>query len=232
VFTRCVAINLDRRPDRWESFLARLPKDWPFPVPERWAACDEDQPNNKPPAYWTQCHGAWGCYQSHVAVLRWIAEERLDKVLVLEDDCIWAGNFTEHAKRFLEALPGDWGQFYLGGEHIAQNKGLPRSVNETVLRCYNVNRTHAYAVRRDFAEFALRYLTKRRHNRHVDYVFGEMHERSFYPVYAPPRWLVGQAAGPSDVAKCADWRASLVKTESWWNHFRYLDESGQRQTQR
>ena len=232
MFSRVVVINLDRRPERWESFQAGLPTDWPFPCPERWPAFDDSIEGNEPPSFWTQCRGSWGCYQSHVAILRWIKEERPGSVLVLEDDCVWCDSFTVHVEHFLSRLPGDWGQLYLGGEHFAQNKGLPRVVNEAVLRCFNVNRTHAYAVRQDFAEFALRYLTKRFHNRHVDYVFGEMHERGFYPVYAPRRWLVGQAAGESDVAKDAIGRSSLVKTEAWWNCFRYLDENGNKQTQR
>jgi hypothetical protein len=232
VFTNVVVINLDRRPDRWESFCQRLPADWPFPQPVRWPAVDERIDGNESPLYFTQCRGAWGCYQSHVAVLRWVRDNDLDKVLVLEDDCVWCDGFTEKAQRFLSRVPDDWQQLYLGGQHYNETKGLPRAVDGEVLRVFDVNRTHAYAVRADFAEFAYRYLTKRPHNRHIDYVFGEIHERGFYPVYAPRRWLVGQSASKSDVAKDASGRDGLMKEEAWWNCFRYIDEAGQKQMMR
>jgi GR25 family glycosyltransferase involved in LPS biosynthesis len=227
-----MVINLDSRPERWARFQSALPHDWPFPVPERWPAYDETQPGHAPPTHWKQCQGAWGCLQSHAAILRTIETEQLDYVLVMEDDAVFCQDFTAQVQRFLARIPGDWGQLYLGGQHYHETKGLSRAVNDRVLRCFNVNRTHAYAVRADYAAFAYRFLTELRHNRHVDYLYGDIHEKNYWPVYAPRRWLVGQAEGKSDIAREAPGRDGLVKIESWWNTFQYIDEFGVKQTQR
>jgi len=232
VFRRCFVLNLDRRPDRWDAFLGRLPGDWPFPRPERWSAIDDRLPGHQPPAYWDQKPGAWGCLQSHAAILRWIGERNADYVLVLEDDAVFCDRFAEAVQRFLARVPNNWGQIYLDGQHYHESVGLPQAINDRVLRCFNVNRTHAYAVRADFASFALRYFTELQHNRHVDYLYGDIHERNYWPVYAPRSWLVGQAEGTSDIARNGRGRQGPLRLESWWNTFPYLDEFGNRQMQR
>lgn len=241
MFDRCVVINLDRRTERWQFFSSQVPADWPFPKPERWTAYPEGPPDHLPPPYWHQCLGAWGCFQSHVAVLRSLVESDAASYLVLEDDAIFATDFSRQALRFLENVPSDWSQLYFGGQHWQQQSGLPMAVNALVLQAWNVNRTHAYAIRREFAEEALDYFTNHPHSRHVDYLFGDLHQgvwrrkrhhhRRLTRIYTPTRWLIGQAEGPSDIAGQVRGRDSLTRLESWWNTFHYLDEFGQRQQQ-
>lgn len=227
MFDRCLVINLDRRPDRMAAFLARLPVDWPFVQPERWRA-SEDNDNGKPPDYWKQCPGSWGCLQSHLRIYRWMCAEGLESVLVLEDDAIFAPGFSSESVRFLEHCPSDWDQIYFGGQHFRQDRGVPQAINGLVLRCFNVNRTHAYAIRRCFAQVAADYIEYQKHNRHVDYILGDLHERNIWNIYAPRRWLVGQAAGPSDICQRVKGREEVVRSESWWNVFYYRDELGRK----
>ncbi len=231
MFDRCVVINLDRRTDRWGEFRERLPADWPFARPERWSAYDESPPDRLPPPHWHQSPGSWGCLQSHVAVLRTLVESDAETYLILEDDAVFAPNFSRKAVRFLEQVPETWAQLYLGGQHWRQADGLPMAVNGLVLQCFNVNRTHAYAIRRGFARIAVDYFAQQ-HDRHVDYLYGDLCERRCGEVYAPQGWLVGQAEGKSDIARQSKGRTELIRAETWWNVFQYLDEFGRKQTQR
>jgi hypothetical protein len=218
-------INLDSRPDRLQRFTAELPTDWPFSQPIRWrAATDLDAPRR--PSWWQAVPGAWGCLQSHVQIWRAMLENCWQTCLILEDDAVFCDGFAAHATAFMSALPADWQQAYLGGEHYRQNIGLPVQVSEHVLRAWNVNRTHAYVIRDEFAEEAIAWVTAKKlplhhgDKQHIDHRLGYLHERrQGHGIYAPRRWLVGQDAGASDIAR--NGRVMMTRGKpDFFQHFR------------
>ena len=99
MFERVYCINLARRAERWQEFTSGLPDDWPFPQPERFEAIDGER--CPPPAWWNTSPGAWGCWRSHVAILKRCLNEGIDSVLILEDDAIFREGFTAKAEAFL-----------------------------------------------------------------------------------------------------------------------------------
>jgi hypothetical protein len=201
-FDRVVVINLERRRDRLEGFQRRLAAiDWPFRTPERVRAVDGRRV--KPPAWWRAGAPAWGCQQSHLRVLEDAQMDDVRALLVLEDDVVFAPTIRGEASRFLGAVPEDWDQLYLGGQHL---RGFRRAriVNAHVVRPFNVNRTHAYGVNGRFLRTLYRYLTDyvshAEHPRdHIDHRLGSLHETGEYNVYAPTRWLCGQMESSSDI---------------------------------
>lgn len=205
---RTFCINLDRRPDRWEQFLERLPEGWPFPAVERWPAVDGRQV--PAPAWWQAGAGAWGCYRSHQLLLEHCLAAGVESVLVLEDDAEPVGaDFAARCRRFLESLPDDWGWAYLGGQMLQVAEHPPRRVNDLVATPWNVNRTHAYALRgRAMIARVYRHLCDVHDweaGHHVDHHLGRIH-RHGAGIYAPADgWLFGQAAGPSDIGN-QTWR--------------------------
>jgi hypothetical protein len=208
MFDKVVCISLRRRPDRRESLLKRIPSDWPWGPIEFFDAIDGAV--CKPPKWWKQGGGAWGCYRSHLAAIEGALNGGADSILMLEDDVTFVEGFSEKAQRYLSQLPGDWGQAYLGGQHLKR----PEAVSEGVVRAVNVNRTHAYALsgQRNIAG-CYRWLCNTQDwppRNHVDHHYGRMHEKRIIPAYAPHEWLCGQAAdSKSDVC----WKE--VK-ERWW----------------
>src|SRR5690349_1383334 len=79
LFDRIVCINLDRRPDRWESFSQRLaPAGIPADRVMRFAAIDGTI--LPPPPWWKAGRGAWGCHQSHVRVLEDALQDRVQSL--------------------------------------------------------------------------------------------------------------------------------------------------------
>lgn len=133
-------------------------------------------------------------------------------------------DFTSQANTFLDALPDEPDMIYLGGQHLYAPNGAqpPQMVDDRrlVLRCQNVNRTHAYAIwpemmRRAIALCALLPTVATSLNSyHVDSRLGEIHPEC--NVYAPYRFLVGQRAGVSDV-NGSDMPAT------YWNQFAIRD---------
>ena len=203
-FQKVFAINLRRRPERWQRFCDRLPEDWPFAEPERFEAVDGETVT--PPSWWNGGRGAWGCYRSHVSVLETCLNEEIDSVLILEDDAVCVDEFGRKVEMFFENLPNDWRMIYLGGQHLELEKRLPRKINDWIYAPYNVNRCHAYGFRnRQAIETAYRHLQEFSDwnaLHHVDHRFGELHKKSGNGIYVPEEWLVGQSEGDSDI--CGD----------------------------
>lgn len=200
-FEKVYVINLERRQDRFERFFESLPSDWPFKWPERYVAIDgESTPH---PRWWKGGNGAWGCYRTHLNILEHCLNDRIESVLILEDDAVCIEGFTDKAEMFWDHLPDDWNFVYLGGQHLQENKRLPRKVNEKVYRPYNVNRTHGYGLRgREILETVYGHFHEYRLwnvPHHVDHWLGELHKRTQTGLYVPWEWLLTQSEGKSDI---------------------------------
>ena len=223
MFDRTFVINLDRRPDRWNEFLQRFPADWPFAEPERWSAVDGSLCDI--PAWFHGGAGAWGCLQTHLDIWRLQVQSRWDAVLVLEDDAVFSKSSVGTMQHTMEIVPDDWEQVYFGGQHLDTNDRPPEVViQDELILCRNVNRTHAYAIRLEFAEVALRHIEESdwpqdRRCHHVDYRLAELHDS--HCVYAPWRFCVGQGRGTSDVRVPNGKPIHVI--EHWWNQFPIVD---------
>lgn len=215
-FDLVVVINLESRRDRWQRFLHQLSDvDWPFKRPMRLSAVDGRLV--EAPRWWRAGEGAWGCHQSHLRAIEMALMWEVESILVLEDDVRFVPDFCGRVRRFLSHVPHGWDQLYLGGQHLLQDVQAPAQVNAEILRPFNVNRTHAYALSRRFLRPVYRHLTDygehaRRPDLHVDHRLGELHQTGEYAVYAPTRWLTGQLGGYSDV------KSDLVPDRIWNDH--------------
>ena len=206
-FDRVVCVSLKRRPDRREAFLSRVPEDFPWGEIEIFDAIDGKI--CKHPKWWKQGGGAWGCYRSHLAIIEQTLMAGGDSVLIFEDDATFCEDFTKKALEYFSKLPEDWGQAYLGGQHLKR----PQEFHDGYVRCLNVNRTHAYALKGQ----GLRRMYSWLHNtsgwinrNHIDHHMGRLHGQRGIEVFAPYNWLCGQAEDKrSDVC----WKAV---GERWW----------------
>jgi len=198
---RCYIINLKRRPDRLRAILEKIAAtDWPFPEPIIFEAIDGDKVG-VPPEF-TEGGGAYGCRCSHVAILQRCLMDDVGSVLILEDDADirpWTG---AACREFLKRVPPDWQGIMLGGQHHAE----PIRIAPGLVRVRYAQRTHAYIARGVY----MRALQRRWGNAtvHIDWLMEHWQER--YIVYAPEKWLIGQAGGRSDIR-------GQEKPPEWWN---------------
>jgi hypothetical protein len=153
-----------------------------------------------PPRGW-QGLPAWGCLRSHLTVLRYAQMDAVESILVLEDDVVFDAATAGRLGGWLQRVPPDWGQIYLGGQHL---QPPCRTALSDVLKGRNVNRAHAYAVSGRLLPQVIRHLTRWRdyHERrlwHVDHQFGLAHERGLWAAYTPAWWFAGQEADTSQI---------------------------------
>lgn len=170
------------------------------------------------PSWFKWGAGAWGCLLSHMRVLQdfSMAENYRgishNSMLVLEDDAIFEPNSYEIFKRFSKNIPNDWGQLYLGGQHTL----APKVINDCVVQCQSVNRTHAYAVNAGSVAKISQHITDfpnyfpTNSKNHIDHQLEKAHRKGLWKVYAPKRWIVGQGAHRSDISQRS-------KPDLWWD---------------
>lgn len=223
-FERVVVVNLSFKADRRERLGAQLKRcEIADPAKVVWerAVCGDLTP---PPRWWGAGNGAWGCLMSHVRIAQDAAHDGLASYCVLEDDVVFHHRAPEMLGAFMAAVPPDWGQLYLGGQYLHRE---PEKISPAVVRPYNVNRTHAFAVSKEtipkFLQHVMNapdYFEIRKgddgtaafdHNCfHIDHQLGRAHERREWNTYAPVWWLAGQEAGASSVS-------GRVNPRLWWH---------------
>lgn len=166
------------------------------------------------PAYFLAGNGPWGCLQSHLRIVQDAIMDGISNYLVLEDDAVFHPRAPEMLARLMRDLPDDWGQLYLGGQHLKAPEQLGAS--SFILRGTNVNRTHAFALNGStFARFQ-QHIThapdyiEREYGWHIDHQLGIAHEQRHWKVYCPCWWLAGQEAGTSNVS-------GNTNPRMWWN---------------
>jgi GR25 family glycosyltransferase involved in LPS biosynthesis len=187
---RVVVLSLARRPDRLESFWKGFPARWPFPRPDVVAAVD-GLTVFLPPPWRGSGAGAHGCWLTHLKVLRQAYADGVEELLVLEDDATFLPRFAHRAAQFCRELPVDWRMVMLGGQHV--QPAVERSRH--VVRCRDTQRTHAYVIRRSAMPCLLAIWGGA--TGHLDFYLPRFQERMI--TYAPRPFLVGQAAGSSEV---------------------------------
>jgi len=203
-----IAINLARRPDRWDDLQRELAAtEWPLPRPIRYLA--QDGRDLEPPDWWqlkyphSRC-GQYGCFLSHAECIRWAAQFDWDSVLILEDDAFFCPGFRERYYQFAAMVPDDWDLVYFGGNWQDPDCEPPEEIQPGLLRLHGCLTTHAYVVRSTIYSRLTQVLSSPAalqtfpiHT--IDRILCAMGRRGDFTSYAPRRWLVGQSGSPSDL---------------------------------
>jgi len=213
IFGAVYVANLDCRPDRWEEFCARAAKAGITGF-TRFRAIEGDKCLH--PAWWRAGNGAWGCLMTHLRMAQDALMDGLDNYLVFEDDVVFSADFVVRLETAMHALDGvEWDQFYLGGQHLYVETSPPWPFRDNIVRCPNVNRTHAYAVNKRFMQKFQQHIMHApdyidaKGDIHIDHQLGTLHERRENIIIAAHPWMCGQAEGSSDIL-------GDVKEEEWW----------------
>jgi hypothetical protein len=166
--------------------------EWPFLTPIVYRAIDGQAVPT--PVGWTMGGGTWGCLQSHRQILEAAIMDGVQTLFVLEDDAVLRSDFVARSAEFLAAVPCDWDQLMLGGQHISP----PSKVKPGVLKCTNSQRTHAYAIRGKMLRDLYALWCAASTVTHCDHVMGPFQRG--YNVYAPDPFLFGQSRTVSDIS--------------------------------
>jgi hypothetical protein len=176
--------------------------------------------DKNPPPSWFHgggggSNGAWGCLMSHLRLAQDCAEDDVESYVVFEDDAIFADNFTKVLPEALKEIGEDWDMLYLGGQHLIED-GWPwrEKDKQHVVRAFNVNRTHAFAVNgrflKKFTQHILHAPDYAGRTWHIDHQLGNLHTWGRFKIYAVDPWIVGQGAGKSHI------NGHWISEDEWW----------------
>lgn len=146
-------INLKRRPDRLAHITEQLVQiNATFKLIE---AVDGNNVkcNVKVGNGWNY-KGVTGCAYSHKKVYEDALNNKFNKILVVEDDNIFADKFNEKFSCFIKQVPVNWEMLYFGGNHQAKTKAVNINV-ELITHTYTTN---CYAICCDILPELLKYL--------------------------------------------------------------------------
>lgn len=215
-FATVKVVNLDKFPDRWTAFKNRAAKLGVTGF-DRFSGVLGDAA--WPPVWWRAGNGAWGCLMSHLHIVqRHLSDGNQGHLLLFEDDAVFGERFPERVKAIMEEVGDDWDMLYLGGQHLHMHRQKPKrhKGDIEVIRPYNINRTHGFAVNKRFAAKFQQHIIHAPdyigYNwvAHIDHQLGVLHESGEHKILAAQPWVCGQAAGKS-------WTSGKLTKELWWN---------------
>lgn len=187
-FDAIYVINLDRRPERYQSFLKEIEK-YGITEVERFSGVDGStiMSNGIP-----LLSGELGVLETHLQIIQKCKENGFKNVLILEDDVY----FTEELNKvdeYMSMVPSDWDFIYFGGNHVYGQP--PQLVNDKIIKLNFTVALHCVAINNTMFDVIEAILPKRQ--KQVDAYYAELHNRfnayGFYPNMAK------QTAGFSDI---------------------------------
>ena len=121
IFDKIVCINLKKRPEK-RDFIKKQAKEYDLDI----EFFD---------AIWVSENPAKGCLKSHLNILKQAKKDKLNNILILEDDC----KFLK--KCYLQEIPTNWDMLYIGGNiNAIYDYSNPNWIKGSIWT------THSYAI--------------------------------------------------------------------------------------
>tara|TARA_R110000822_G_scaffold289752_1_gene411081 strand:+ start:132 stop:803 length:672 start_codon:yes stop_codon:yes gene_type:complete len=199
-FNQVYLINLKRRPDKLkvcQQLFAKL--NIKYKISEAIDFCDgipEDYPVKPIEGSFLRdrAPGAWGCYVSHLEIIKDAKKNNYDKILILEDDVAIDDNFLSLFSQKVKDLPQDWKLFYLGA---SAHTGIPKKkVTDHISQTFESFTTSSYGIHSSIYDTILE--SEKVADKTID-LFLVKDIQSTHPCYVVTPTIMWQSAGFSDI---------------------------------
>jgi GR25 family glycosyltransferase involved in LPS biosynthesis len=191
-FNKVYCINLDRRPDRLESFNTQVEK---YDLGDYTRVSAVDGNNINPKDYGSNLRsGELALVLTNLQIFEDAKKNSYNSILILEDDCI----FTEeilNIEEYFKVLPEDWDMLYMGGNHNTHG-GLapPVKINDKVQKLHSTFSTHFIGINHNMINLINKFVN---YTEQIDVCYTRIQKNynvySFYPAIAK------QIVGFSDI---------------------------------
>lgn len=167
-------INLDRRPDRWQTFLQQQPALNEFKQLERFSAVDGSKLNIlqddrvslhtkhniakkfRRSHYEICTSGAIGASLSHISIWKKFLESDSEYIIVFEDDTLVTQEYLKTIDTLVTRLPEDWDMWLLGTHRWSfKGKPLDSGNRKSWWSVKDFTGAHAYVLSRKGAQILL-----------------------------------------------------------------------------
>lgn len=101
--------------------------------------------------------GQLGCTISHVELYKKIVDEPYDRILILEDDCIFNENIKNFEK-YLHQIPSEWDLLYLGWDGVNMYPNYSANISKICKEnIVSIHCTHSIAISKKLAKKCIEY---------------------------------------------------------------------------
>jgi len=143
-FSEVYCINLEKRVDRWKECEKEFKKH-NLSV-KKFSAIDG---NLLYPIEGLNS-GQVGAIHSHKSLIEYAKSNKLDNILILEDDVEFHDNLQELFSVFIEEVPKDWDMIFFGANHSENNIWMREPLIRVTNHVFKIIRSyanHCYAVK-------------------------------------------------------------------------------------
>jgi GR25 family glycosyltransferase involved in LPS biosynthesis len=141
-FDKVYCVNLDKRSDRLLNFN-QLVETYDLGNYVRVSAVDGSTINNSTKL----SNGELGLIMSNLNIINEAISERLDKILIIEDDCFFTSEIN-NVDTYFNLLPNDWDMLYMGGNHNTHiGVNPPIKINDKVVKLHTTYSTHFVGIK-------------------------------------------------------------------------------------
>ena len=156
-FSHIYCLNLNRRPDRWESAQEQF-KQYGIADIERFPAIDGKDVISE---YSTRLNaGEVGIILSNIKIIEDAKQNKYASILILEDDISFSSELN-NIDSYFAALPENWDAIYIGGNPNTHNTAFgvenrpPHHVNDRIGKMHNTYATHAVGLRESMYDIVI-----------------------------------------------------------------------------
>lgn len=196
-------INMEHRPERLERLMNRFADSNVIDVNKVKVRKFKKEDNVDPPPWYRLSRSSYNIHLSHTKILQDTMKGSEKSSLIFEDDAFIHPRLKDKIAEFLDNVPDDWDQIYLGGKHLKTPWQF--SVEGRVAIGRGIIATHAYATSRkgfnDVRKQQLKFQKTPDNPRlqmDVHMAHGQIENNLL--VYCPWRWFFGQDTVWSDIS--------------------------------
>ena len=139
--------------------------------------------------------GFVGCGLSHQKAIKIAKEKKLDKILVIEDDCLFKNGSFEHFLNCIEQLPEDWDVLTGGVSWFLHDRRTVKRVSKNLVKLSDFAASHFFLYKSSSYNKILQW----QKDRHIDRYMGSLCRSKKLNVYCSTPFIARQIADFSDV---------------------------------
>lgn len=186
-FDKIYCINLDKRPDRYDKFIAEINKFGLTDI-ERYSGIDGNTILNDSPLL----NGELGILTTHMGIIQKSYDEGLKNVLILEDDVTFTNELIK-LDEYMQSVPENWDMIYFGGNHLYGKP--PLRVNDKIIKLNFSVAIQCVAIKNTIFETILAILPHKK--KAVDTYYAQL--QNGYNAYGFYPNMAKQSVGFSDI---------------------------------
>jgi GR25 family glycosyltransferase involved in LPS biosynthesis len=140
--------------------------------------------------------GMYGLVKTYINIFDSWVKNKTSNIVIIEDDCIFSGNFNEELFTLMGDIPNDWEMIYFGGNHnLHVGSTQPKKINENIIKLHNTYSAHCVVLK----DYVFEELVNRLKNLDIENDVFMSKLQNKYNAYSTSKKITWQLSGISNI---------------------------------